>query len=299
MKILVAGANGQVGRNIIRLGPDFDLQITGLDQYQLDISSPMSIEKAFLNFEPDLIINAAAYTNVDGAEKEIDAATAANEKGPELLAKACLKFKIPLFHISTDYVFNGSLDRPYTEDDPVQPIGVYGVSKEAGEKHIRRILPQHIILRTSWVFSKEGPCFPKTILNIAKNRQEIRVVNDQVGSPTSAKSIAKTLLQIATKLRDCTDETFAWGTYHFSQQPYVTWYQFAGRAISLASELGLLTNKCTVSPCSSQEYPSPVARPKNSRLNTEKLIDIFKFAPTQWEQDLSEIILSMKTDAKV
>jgi dTDP-4-dehydrorhamnose reductase len=288
MKILVVGANGQVGSALNKQGGEFGFNIIALDRSQLDISDASNVAASVELLKPDLVINAAAYTAVDKAENDVAAAFLINETGPLNLAKACGKASIPLFHISTDYVFDGALDRPYNEVDPVSPKGIYARSKEAGEQRVREVLTQHIILRTSWVFGVEGKNFVKTVISIGRDRDELNVVADQFGGPTSARSIADILLLLAKKLEG--EKKLSWGTYHFSQLPYCSWHEFAEAILNKAFLMGEC-KAVNVRAIPSSAYPTPVERPKNSRLDSRKLQALLcNNIQQDWAADLKEII---------
>src|SRR3954468_19088888 len=197
MKLLVLGAGGQVGHELRRHSWPADTVLTALDRGGLNIARRAAVVAAIAGERPDIVVNAAAYTAVDRAETERDAAWAANCDGPAHIAAACRDVGIPLIHISTDYVFDGSKSGPYREDDPVDPLGVYGASKEAGEREVRAALREHVILRTAWVYSAHGHNFVKTMLRLAAERPVLRVVADQTGAPTSAADIAAAIARIA------------------------------------------------------------------------------------------------------
>lgn len=288
MKILVTGCTGQVGTELMKQGPDVGFEMFGFTSSELDITQQKGIEEVFAELKPDLVINAAAYTAVDKAESEPEKAYAVNEHGPKLLAIACNAADIPLFHISTDYVFDGTLDRPYTEEDEPNPQSVYGRSKLMGELAIKEHLEKHIILRTSWVFSETGNNFVKTMVRLAKDRDHLTVVDDQYGGPTSARGIALVLLEIAAQyLRE---GEVVWGTYNFSQSPYVSWYQFAQAIIKRATGIGLVRHSVDVAPIPSSEFPTRVSRPANSRLNTNALRLAYDVEDTDWASELDRII---------
>ncbi len=288
MKLLITGCKGQVGSELVLLAKGYGFEPIGFTREQLDITSAEAIAQALAQTQPAVLINAAAYTAVDRAESESEQAFLINDTGPQRLAEACAQLGLPLLHISSDYVFDGSLNRPYLETDPVAPISVYARSKEAGESQVRRALKPHIILRTSWVFSKTGACFPRTILNAAQRRSELKVVNDQFGGPTSARSIAEILLKLCEKYRS--QGQLEWGTYHFSQQPYVSWFEFATQTIELAKQAGVIKPTVSVVPCSSSEFPTPVTRPRNSRLDCGKMAAYVEQAISHWHSDLEDLI---------
>ena len=286
--ILVTGANGQVGRSIVGSAPSANVSVVGLTRDDLDITNSRMVAEAFAKYKPAVLINAAAYTAVDKAESDSIQAYTINETGPETLAQACERAKIPLLHISTDYVFNGLSDRPYTELDEVQPLGVYGRSKEAGEQAVRKSLTEHIILRTSWVYSHDGANFVKTMIRLGQDRAELSVVDDQVGGPTSSEGIAQVLMKIA--LQYLSGKSIEWGTYHYSGVPHVSWYEFAEEIFSQAHGIGLITGRPKVTPIPSSQFPTPVERPKNSSLSAEKIADKFNVAPEDWRQSLQQVL---------
>ncbi len=275
MKILVVGAEGQVGREFVELtnrsvevNTVSPLEVVGFGKSELDITSVEQVLNAFDKEEPDLILNAAAYTAVDKAEDDRAAAFAVNCNGPMNLAVACERFAIPLIHISTDYVFDGGKGSAYVESDVTNPLGVYGESKLAGENAIRESLEHYYILRTSWVFGKYGSNFVKTMRRLAKNQPTIRVVADQFGSPTSAVQIAETLLEIANRCN--ASNPMPSGIYHFGGLPHLSWYEFALEILSDLAEGGEFSYKKAY-PISTNEYPTRAVRPNNTCLNNTKL----------------------------
>lgn len=291
MRILVAGAQGQVGSALAQLGQQQGLDLIALPRTELDITDAASIARAFARFTPDLLINAAAYTAVDKAESESQAAYLINETAVSLLADACAKADIPLLHISTDYVFDGSKTDAYTEADVVNPLAVYAKSKEAGERAVRERLKRHIIMRTSWVFGEQGNNFVKTMVRLAKDRDRLTVVADQFGGPSSARAIAQALLKIAAHYKASGDAP--WGTYHFSQTPYVSWHQFAQVIIDKAITKGLVDHPVDVAPIPSSAFPTPVERPINSRLNTGHIQAMFAVEPGEWSLDVDRVLNSL------
>ena len=288
MRILVAGGQGQVGSALAKLGQEQRLELVALGRSELNITDAASIAEAFEKYQPELLINSAAYTAVDKAESEAELAYAINETATALLADACATANIPMLHISTDYVFDGSKEGLYTEDDPVNPLAVYAKSKEAGERVVRAGVERHIILRTSWVFGLQGNNFVKTMLRLAKNRDCLTVVADQFGGPSSARSIAQVLLKIATQFEQY--GSVAWGTYHYCQKPYVSWYEFAREIIRKGKELGLISQYVEVLPIKTDEFKTGVPRPVNSRLDTSMLQSSFGLDPTSWECELDDLV---------
>lgn len=289
MRILVAGGQGQVGSALAQIGREQGLDLVALGRSDLDITDATSIAAAFEKYKPELLINAAAYTAVDKAESEAELAYAINETAIALLADACASAKIPMFHISTDYVFDGSKEGLYTEDDPVNPLGVYAKSKEAGERALRDRVERHIILRTSWVFGVQGNNFVKTMVRLAKDRDRLTVVADQFGGPSSARGIAEALLTISYQYEK--NYVVAWDTYHYCQQPYVSWHQFAQAIVESATEMGLVDHPVDVAPIPSSEFVTTVQRPMNSKLNTQKIETAFKLAEeASWKSDVDTVL---------
>src|SRR3954453_9780915 len=285
MKVLVLGAGGQVGRELCRYSWPEDTRLVAIDHAGLDITSREAVFAVITDIRPDIVVNAAAYTAVDRAESEPEAAWAANCIGPGNIAAACRKSGISLIHISTDYVFDGTKSGAYREDDPVNPLGVYGASKEAGECAVRAVLSEHIILRTAWVYSEHGHNFVKTMLHLARERPVLRVVRDQIGSPTSAADIAGAITQLAQCI---TNGNAAWGTYHFAGAGAVTWHGFAEAIFDLAS--------CWRGPpprvesITTADYPTPARRPGNSVLDCSRINAAFGMQPRPWRAALAEVI---------
>jgi dTDP-4-dehydrorhamnose reductase len=290
MRLLITGANGQVGREIIHYASKMGFAIASFDHAQMDITDIKQLEHHFKNFRPDFTINTAAYTAVDKAENESALAFAINRDGVKHLAQICQKHTIPLLHLSTDYVFDGTKTIPYDEQDHAHPINIYGQSKWAGEEMLRAHWEQHIILRTSWVFGAHGHNFVKTMLRLGCEREELKVVADQIGCPTSASDIAKTLLTITKKI--LTGQT-AWGTYHYCGDIPVSWYEFANIIFQLAKpNFPLRINH--VLPITTADYPTPAQRPKNSVLNTAKLKNIFEISACDWQAGLRDVLKKLE-----
>ena len=282
MKILITGINGQVGSALVRQANEQGHEIVAISREQWDMAQgPEQGEELVLEAKPDLVINPAAYTNVDGAEDDEVTALKVNADAPRALAKGCKQLDIPIFHVSTDYVFDGTKEKPYVETDQTNPINAYGRTKLAGELAVQKRTKKYIILRTSWVFSKDGKNFVNTILRLAKERDELKVVNDQFGGPTSAECIAKVLLQFATKHKE------HWGIYHYSGQPFVSWFEFAKKIVEQSVKDGLLTKAPVIKSCGSDEFPVKAERPKNSRLSQEKLESLFSHTLYDWCKALS------------
>ncbi|MDA0961362.1 MAG: dTDP-4-dehydrorhamnose reductase [Proteobacteria bacterium] len=277
MTVLVFGQSGQVGSELARLAPDARV----LSRAEADLSDPQACDRAIRHLKPRAVINAAAYTAVDRAETEMDLAHIINGNTPGAMARAAREIGAVFVHISTDYVFDGSGDRPWRPDDPTAPINAYGQTKRQGEEAVRAAGGVHAILRTSWVFSAFGQNFLKTMLRLGDSRPALSVVGDQVGGPTPAASIAVACLTIAERLHDRPDLT---GTYHFSGAPDVSWHGFA-RAIFGASGQ---TPEVTAIP--SSDYPTPATRPMNSRLDCSATETAFGIPRPDWRIGLRQVL---------
>jgi dTDP-4-dehydrorhamnose reductase len=288
VRLLVAGAQGQLARAMIELAPSAtDVTAFALGRPALDLTAPASVLKTLADFKPDVIVNAAAYTAVDKAEAEPDAAMALNADGPARLAEAADKMGAILIHVSTDYVFDGTKATPYVEDDPTAPLGAYGRSKLAGEEAVRAATARHIILRTAWVHSPFGANFVKTMLRLAADRPEVRVVDDQIGSPTYAPHLAEAILAIArTALADADAARF--GTYHAAGTGAVTWCGMAREVMRVSASLG--GPSANVAAITTAEYPTPARRPANSRLDCAKLATVFGVTLPRWEEGVAECV---------
>jgi dTDP-4-dehydrorhamnose reductase len=288
MKLLVLGAGGQVGHELRRYPWPAGTILTALDRNRLDITRREAVIATIAGEHPDIVVNAAAYTAVDRAETERDDAWAANCDGPGHLAASCRATGIPLIHISTDYVFDGTKKGPYREDDPIKPLGVYGASKEAGERAVRRALREHIILRTAWVYSAHGHNFVKTMLRLAGERPVLRVVADQTGSPTAAADIAGA---IAAIVQCVSAGNAAWGTYHFTGAGAVTWHGFA-RAIFEGAEVWRGPPP-RVEAITTADFPTPARRPANSVLDCARIGAAFGVVPRPWRAALADTLAEL------
>lgn len=285
MKLLLMGGDGQLGCELRRLAWPEGTRIAAFDRGELDIAQREPVIATVARERPDIVINAAAYTAVDRAESEPDIAWAGNCTGPANLASACRKAAIPLIHISTDYVFDGSKAGPYCEDDPVHPLGVYGESKEAGDQAVRSALAHHVILRTAWLYSAHGHNFVKTMLRLAAERPVLRVVADQIGSPTSAADLAAAIGAI---VRQVNVGNRSWGTYHFAGGGAVSWHGFAEATFELASPWR--GPPPSVEAIATADYPTPAKRPANSVLDCRRIGDAFGIVPRPWREALAEVI---------
>lgn len=277
--ILVFG-HGQLGQQLARTANARGVALTALSHEEADIAERAAVGDAIARHGASLVVNAAAYTKVDQAETEIEAARRANETGPSVLARACAVAGIPLVHVSTDYVFDGSKQGAYGESDPVAPLGVYGQTKAAGETAVRDALREHVILRTSWVYGEFGHNFLKTILRLATTKDELRVVADQRGCPTSTRELADAILRIAPRLIARED---IWGTYHFAGTGVTTWHGFATRIV--AAQAPLTGRKPRIVAIATADWPTAVRRPANSELDCALFAKTFGFRARPWPEE--------------
>ena len=282
MRTLVVGTSGQLATELHRQAHGVDLQ----PAQKIDVADERALRALLDEARPSLVINASAYTAVDRAEQERERAFAVNADGPRYLAQWCATNGAALMHVSTDYVFDGSKVGAYVEDDAVGPLNVYGESKLAGEVAIREELPEHLIVRTSWVFSAHGQNFVKSMLRLARERDELRVVSDQTGRPTAASDLARALLVLAGRF--ASGEAVAWGTYHFAGTGETSWHGFAQAII--AEQAAYTGRRPLVTAIGSSDYPTPARRPANSWLDTSLFERTFGLAPRSWRDDLREIV---------
>ena len=289
MKLLVIGSKGQLGWELERRGARAGFEVTGVDLPEFDITDHGHSVRAIQAVGPAMVINASAYTAVDKAESESRLAFKVNATGPGYLADACRSHGIPLIHISTDYVFDGEKNGPYTEQDPVCPMGVYGQSKAAGEIEVKEGLDEHVIVRTAWLYGIHGTNFVKTMLRMAGEREVLTVVSDQLGCPTYAADLATAVLDIAGRYGR--GRPIHWGTYHFAGEGAVSWHGFALEIFRLAGPHTELAVK-KVEPIPTAAYPTPAPRPKNSVLDCSLIKKTFDIHPRHWKLSLAEMIRS-------
>ncbi|MGC9402609.1 dTDP-4-dehydrorhamnose reductase [Vibrio genomosp. F10 str. 9ZC157] len=288
MRVLITGCHGQVGSCLAeQLASNEDTAVLALDREHLDITSQDAVNAVVGEFLPTIIINAAAHTAVDKAEKEVELSYAINRDGPKYLAQAAQSVGAAILHISTDYVFDGNKVGEYSETDATNPQGVYGESKLAGEVAVAEECDQHIILRTAWVFGENGNNFVKTMLRLANTHDSLNVVGDQFGGPTYAGDIASTLIQIAECITR--GDTVEYGVYHYSGLPHVSWFDFANTIFDIAVEQGALESKPGLTSITTDQYPTPAKRPSNSRLSTEKITLGFPVEASDWKAALNNI----------
>jgi dTDP-4-dehydrorhamnose reductase len=296
MKLMVTGAAGQVGwelrRSLAALG-----SVTALDRSQYDLSQPSLLPDVVRSLRPDVIVNAAAYTAVDDAEREEALATTVNGTAAGVLAQEAARAGVLLVHYSTDYVFDGRKDGPYAEDDPPRPINAYGRSKLAGETAVRQAGGSWLVLRTSWVYGVRGRNFLRTILALLRERDELRIVDDQIGAPTWAAEIAQaTAAVIEAAAHERAEGRFASGLYHLTASGATSWHGFATAILNGAARHALLpaSPATRLVPIPSEDYPRPAARPKNSRLANDALRQRFGIALPDWEEGLSLCLEEMR-----
>ena len=289
MRILVTGKNGQLGQSINKLinietkienNPSSN-EFIFVGREELDLSNNSSIINYFDNHDKfDIVINSAAYTAVDQAEEEQELANQVNHLAVKQLAGIAKEQKARLIHISTDYVFNGESDKPYIETSETNPINVYGKSKLAGEKALQAVMPMNaVIIRTSWVYSEYGNNFVKTMLRLGKERDELNVVSDQIGSPTYATDLAGAILEII-KNKEFREEDQMTQIYHYSNSGEISWYEFAKEIFKIAKV------DCKVNPITTQQYPTPAQRPKNTVMQNDKIARIFGLKIANWKASL-------------
>ncbi|MBJ9978247.1 dTDP-4-dehydrorhamnose reductase [Pseudomonas sp. S75] len=285
MKILVCGHNGQVAQALaVGLAGLGEVHVLGRDR--LDLAAPEALRAPLRRLAPDLIINAAAYTAVDQAESEPSLAHAINAQAPGVLAEEAARLRAPLIHYSTDYVFDGSKNSPYTEQDSTNPLGVYGHSKLAGEQAITAVGGQHLILRTSWVYSLYGRNFLLTMQRLLQERTQLKVVDDQIGAPTWAGTLAASTRVLIERWR--AGQAGAWGTYHLTAGGDTSWFGFAE---AIAQRLRARGLPCAeLLPIPTQDYPTPAQRPLNSRLDCSRLAQQWQVITPHWRQALDECL---------
>ncbi|HWC93534.1 MAG TPA: dTDP-4-dehydrorhamnose reductase [Pseudolabrys sp.] len=287
MRLLVTGADGQVGcelrQSLAPLG-----QVIALDRAACDLARPAEVARILRAATPDVIVNAAAYTAVDRAEQEEELATLINGTAVGEIAQAARQLGALLIHYSTDYVFDGRKDAPYAEDDVPSPISAYGRSKLAGERAIAQCGGRYLIVRTSWIYAARGHNFLKTVLRLARERDELRIVEDQIGAPTWARDLAAATAVMTRQARqEIARDDFESGLFHVTGSGATSWFVFAKAVVKQAEQYGLLARKSKIVPIASSEYPVAATRPKNSRLSGARARHRFQIALPEWEQSLA------------
>jgi len=287
MKLLIIGSKGQLGSELEIECKRNEFSYLGLDLPEFNITDPFQVEKTFTDFKPSIVINASAYTNVDKAETEQEIAFAVNSDGPANLAVSCDKNRIPIIHISTDYVFDGTKGQPYAESDTVSPLGVYGKSKEQGESKLRSILTRHIILRTSWLYGTYGNNFVKTMLKLGKEKEIIKVVSDQYGCPTCAADLSEAVVDISKQITQNLE--IAWGTYHYCGLGITTWHEFAKEIFKIAGQYQNY-KVSSVEAITTAQYPTRAKRPPFSALDCSMIKNRFGINTKPWQKSLEKTI---------
>jgi dTDP-4-dehydrorhamnose reductase len=284
-RVLVIGRTGQLARELARAAWPKGWTAEFADRTIIDLTLPQRAAEAVAEISPDMVINAAAYTAVDKAESEPELALAVNAEAPAAIAGTCARLHIPFVTFSTDYVFDGSKTGPYSEDDPVAPLGAYGRSKEQGERLVRAAHDWHLILRTSWVFSASGANFVRTMLRLAETRDHLRVVADQRGRPTAAADLARAAIAAAAQLAE---NPALSGTYHVANAGVMSWHEFA---LAIFAEVERRGGRvpATVEAITTAEYPTPARRPANSELACEKFERVFQIELRSARQALAEV----------
>jgi dTDP-4-dehydrorhamnose reductase len=284
MRMAVTGRHGQVARALTEAGASLDVLVIPLGRPELDLGKPETIEESLSAAAPDIVVNAAAYTAVDQAEGEPELAFAVNGTGAGAVAAAAQALRVPIIHLSTDYVFDGIKTSAYVEEDSVAPASAYGATKLAGEQAVAAATGQHVILRTAWVFAPYGKNFVRTMLALAETRNEVRVVADQLGSPTYAPDLAVAIVAVARNLLRNPSDPSLRGIFHLAGSGETTWAGFASAIFAFLAARGLRTPALT--PIASAEYPSSARRPANSRLNSTKLARVHGIELPSWRDSL-------------
>ncbi|SHF55307.1 dTDP-4-dehydrorhamnose reductase [Microbulbifer donghaiensis] len=284
MKILVTGKYGQLAQELQKRCPA-EVELIALDRQELDISNRDAVMATLKEVRPEVVINAAAYTAVDKAESEAELAYAINANGAESVALACREFDARLIHVSTDFVFDGQKSSPYTVDDQVRPLGIYGESKAAGEEAVRAILPHAVIVRTAWVYAAHGNNFMNTMVRLMAEREQLGVVADQIGTPTWTGTLAKALYALAS-------ESGAEGIYHCTDAGAASWYDFAIAIYEEGKAAGLLPaeKNVQIKPITTADYPTPAARPSYSVLDKSRLVNELGMELPHWRQSLRQAL---------
>ncbi|WP_246725635.1 dTDP-4-dehydrorhamnose reductase [Beijerinckia sp. L45] len=285
--LLVFGAAGQLGREVMALAAARDANAVGLARSAVDITDADAVARAIADAKPRLIVNCAAYTAVDRAETEPELAAAINATGAGVLAQAADRAGIPILHISTDYVFDGSKTGAYREDDPIAPLGIYGRTKAEGEALVRAV-PRHVILRTAWVYGEYGNNFLKTMLRLARERDQLRVVADQRGCPTATIDIAEAIFAVDALLQAPESGGQGFGTYHFAGTGATTWHGFAQAIVE--AQAGHTGKSPPVAPITTADFPTPAKRPANSELDSSLFAKTFAYRAAYWPLRMRQVI---------
>ncbi|VFQ47477.1 dTDP-4-dehydrorhamnose reductase [Desulfoluna butyratoxydans] len=296
MKILLLGAGGQLGKDIQARCGHHGLDIEAVGHGRCDIASKEQLRAVFGEVSCHGVINAAAYTKVDQAERDVDAATRVNQDGAGFVAELCCEKGLPLLHVSTDYVFDGTGAEPYAHDALVGPRSVYGKTKAEGEKKVLGAHPGAAVVRTSWLFGEHGPNFLKTMVRLAFEREEIRVVSDQVGCPTWSGHLADALLSMMKQR--LTSEVVAQGVYHYCGAPQSSWYEFADAIIGEVKRLGVGCKVRAVHPITTEEYPTPAERPRYSVMDCSRIEREFGIRQGDWHEGVDVVVAHQLRELK-
>ena len=288
MRLALIGSQGQIAQALLERAPMRRVEVVTLARPQFDLAEPSALIPAIESIAPDVVINAAAYTAVDKAEGEEALATRINSDGAGAVAFAASRISAPIIQLSTDYVFDGSSNRPYREDDQTAPLCAYGRSKLLGEQAVKAANPRHVILRTSWVYSPFGVNFVRTMLRLGETRDNVSVVADQTGQPTSALDIADAILNVCHMLKAQPDDEHLFGNFHLAGDGAVSWADFAEAIFAEVKSRG--GHPVAVTRIATSRYPTPARRPANSRLDTSKLATVYRVVLPPWRSSLPPII---------
>lgn len=294
MRLAVTGKNGQVVSALQALASD-GMEIVALGRPELDLAQPETVLKALQEVKPDAVVSAAAYTAVDKAESEPENAFAVNRDGAKAVAQAAKELGVPVIHLSTDYVFDGTKATAYVESDPTGPTSIYGRSKLEGEQAVSEVTCDYVILRTAWVYSAYGNNFVKTMLRLSENRDEINVVADQFGCPTSANDIAAAIITVARKLVADSSSRLR-GVFHLSGTGETNWADFAKQIFAFSAENG--GKSVVVNDITTAQYPTPARRPANSRLDCSKLEDVYGIKLPRWQTSTRAVVTALAQSKK-
>ncbi|MEN8803316.1 MAG: dTDP-4-dehydrorhamnose reductase [Thiogranum sp.] len=285
MKYLVTGASGQLGRETVLALQAAGKDVVGTDRKELDFSRPDTVAEGIAAHQADWVINCAAYTHVDKAEEEREQALLVNRNSAKAVAEGVAAYGGRLLHVSTDFIFDGEQSHPYAEPDPANPLGVYGQSKWEGERAVRDTMPDAVIVRTAWVYGVHGHNFVKTMLRLAAERDELRVVDDQIGTPAWTADISRALLSLI--------EADARGVFHFTNEGVASWYDFASEIIANARDLGFPLKVQKISPIPSTDFPLPATRPAYSVLSKVKIRQVLDYPIPHWRDSLRAMMQAL------